>query len=415
MLHDKRTWLATLVAIAIFAGPGCDDDGASSPDAGSDGGVDAPQSEGGIDSAGTASLAGVIKDSAGVVVVNAQVVVGDKVGFSDQQGKYTVAGLAPGAAAIKVTRNWFKPLETNATIGVTGITSLDLVLEEIPLKVEPADQALADTYNKTFDWTKQTLSVAVMPRPTRRDFDNAVYFKNPALYRDTSMQTPVTPMPQIEITAGVAKNISFPLRSGSKMGQEAFDLTTIADAIKDTPLGPSEPAEFMMWTPVVNWLSEGDAAKSADLKAVTNAVRLQAWGTNAIRAQDLEKVYLDATGALWAKIVFAPYLQVGAGINDDDGDGQKEIYAKVTPALFPAEFAERLKTDYNVKTFTTHGLSKEVAKSLSELYSTTAAVVERFIGQPFEAAGVGTFQYPFVVLSHANGRQRNVILVGPAP
>ena len=38
--------------------------------------------------------------------------------------------------------------------------------------------------------------------------------------------------------------------------------------------------------------------------------------------------------------------------------------------------------------------------------------VVRFIGQPFDIPGLGTIQYPFVVLKHAGG-QENAILVGP--
>ncbi len=65
--------------------------------------------------------------------------------------------------------------------------------------------------------------------------------------------------------------------------------------------------------------------------------------------------------------------------------------------------------------FTTHGLSKEVTKSLNEIYSTaTAAQVERYIGEPIDLTGIGTIRYPFVVLRHAGG-QKNVILVAAGP
>ncbi len=170
----------------------------------------------------------------------------------------------------------------------------------------------------------------------------------------------------------------------------------------------------MMWAPLINWLSEGEAAKSADLKAAGVAVRQQNWGGNSLRPQEIEKVYLDATGALWAKVVFASFVQLGPGITDDDGDGLKEIYAKIAPAHYPSELIDKLKSDYIGKTFTTHGLSKEVSKSLNELYSTTGASVERYIGQPFEVPGVGTIGYPFVVMKHLSGH-KNVIMVSPAP
>jgi hypothetical protein len=111
-------------------------------------------------------------------------------------------------------------------------------------------------------------------------------------------------------------------------------------------------------------------------------------------------------------VIFAGFVQLGPGINDDDGDGAKEIYARIAPVHYSSAVIDKLAMEYGKTVFTTHGLSKEVVKSLNELYSTTAAQIERFIGQPFELPGVGTFKYPFVVLRHSGG-QKNVILVAP--
>ena len=83
-------------------------------------------------------------------------------------------------------------------------------------------------------------------------------------------------------------------------------------------------------------------------------------------------------------------------------------------AHYTSEIVNALVSNYTVATFSTYGLSKQVTKSLNEIYSTTGAQVERFIGQPFAVAGLGTFSYPYVVLKHAVG-QENVILVAPAP
>jgi hypothetical protein len=360
------------------------------------------------------ALAGTVKDGAGTPVSGAKVAVGAASVFSDVQGKYMLPGVAGGSAAVMVTRDWFKPLEAMVAVAATGVTSYDITLEEMPLRLDPADRTLAGSYASTFDWSKQAVSVAVVARPTRRDFDNAVYFHNPALFRDTSKEPPLTPSPAPDIAAGAARNLTFLVTSGKNQGQEALDLATIADALKDTPLGPNEP-EYMLWTPMINWLTEWDAAKAADLKAVGLAVRQQNWGGNAVRPQEIEKVYLDPTGnALWVKVVFADFMRLGAGINDDDGDGRKEIIARVAAVHVAPAILEKLSKEYGTTTFGTYGLSKEVAKSLNELYSTTAAQIERFIGQPFELPGVGTFSYPFVVLKHSGG-QKNVILVAPAP
>ena len=163
---------------------------------------------------------------------------------------------------------------------------------------------------------------------------------------------------------------------------------------------------------MLNWLTDWDPTKSADLKLAGVAVKQQNWGTNVQRPQELQRVYLDgANGVLWVEVVFAPFVQVGDGITDSDGDGYKEIFAKVDSRYVSQEILDKL-VGYGQTRYTTHGMSDEVTKALREIYSTTSAQVERFIGQPFDIPGVGTIQYPFVVLKHAGG-QENVILVGP--
>jgi hypothetical protein len=86
----------------------------------------------------------------------------------------------------------------------------------------------------------------------------------------------------------------------------------------------------------------------------------------------------------------------------------------VANAHYTAEIVNALVTNYTVTTFSTYALSKQVTKSLNEIYSTTGAQVERFIGQPFNVTGLGVIVYPYVVLKHAVG-QENAILVAPAP
>ena len=386
-----------------------------------DGGPDtgaAPDMGSGPDTAPAGrSVAGTVKDKDGLPVVGAQVIIAGVTTpevFSDAQGKYTAPVAAAGEATVLVKRGWFDDFTGKVTVAATGITPLDVTLPEKPLKIEPADRMLAETFAATFDWTKAPLSVTIIPRPTRRDFDNGVYFHNPALRRDTSMTAPLVPATPPLFEGAVGKNFTFKINSGPKMGTEVLDLTTVADAVGGTPLGATEPAEFMMWTPMINWLIEWDVGKAADLRAVGTAVQGQNWGGNAIRPQDIEKVYVDAQGNLWVKIVFAGFLQLGDTIKDDDGDGQKEVYAKIASTQYTKEIVDKLTMDYGKTLFGTHGLSKEVTKGLRDLYSMTGAQVEKTLGQPYEVMGLGTFMYPTLVLRHMNDK-KNVFLVAPGP
>jgi hypothetical protein len=415
---DARLFVAN--ACLALAALGCSNgtSGANPPlpDAAADAPAgEASPGEAGSEAPSAAGLTGIVTDSVGLPVVGAKVEVGGVSIFSDALGKYTLANLASGAVVVNVTQQWFQPVQQNLTLSVGAPTQWSVILTEMPLKVDPSDRSLANLYNQTFDWTKQTISIAIVETPTRRAFDNAVYFHNPALYRDTSATAPLAPSPLPTISAGVASNFTFPVLSGANQGQEALDLTTVVDSIQDTPFGATEPADFMMWTPMVNWLTEWDPAKSVSLKVAGLAVRQQGWGGNAVRPQEIEKVFVDpATNRLWVKVVFENFVQLGAGITDNDGDGRKEIYAAVADAHYTSEIVNALVSNYTVTTFSTYALSKQVTKSLNEIYSTTGAQVERFIGQPFAVPGLGTISYPYVVLKHAVG-QENVILVAPAP
>lgn len=420
------SFVVYLGAFAVLGGGwGCSGSGSTSPDVPADAAIadeagsvaevgPSPGEAGAGEAVGTASITGIVTDGLGVPVLGAKIEAGGASVFSDAQGKFTLSGLPTGKIPIRVTQSWFAPLEQAVEVTGPG-TPWNPVLNQMPLLVSPADRILVDAYNATFDWTKQTLSMAIAEAPTRCAFDNAVYLHNPALHRDTSTQALVTPAPQPQIVAGVASGFTFPVLSGANKGQEALDLTTIADSIAGTPFGPVEPTSYMVWKSMVNWLGEWNAAKTVTVKVAGLAVQQQGWGSNAIRPQDIEKVFVDpATGRLWVKVVFENFVQLGLGIADDDGDGRKEIYAALGDTHYTAEIRDTLVTTYMTVTFNTHGLSKQLSNSLNELYSTTAAKVEGYIAQPFTVPGVGAIAYPFVVLKHSGGQQ-NVILVAPGP
>jgi hypothetical protein len=358
------------------------------------------------------SLSGTVRDQAGVPVLGAKLQAGAASVFSDGQGHYALAVVDCGSLVLAVTRDWFQSAQLPVTTSAVGPTQLDITLTEMPLRLDPADLALAAAYQQTFDWSKQTLSITVAPTATRRNFDNAVYWHNPALYRDTSTQPSLAPSPLPTIVGGVAASFTFPIHGGANDGKEALVLASVVDAIAATPVAALEKTDYMLWTPMLNWLTEWDPAKSADLKMVGVAVRQQSWGTTAQRPQELGRVYLDRVNhALWVEVVFATFVQLGEGITDADGDGFKEVFARIDSTYATQEILDML-VGYAETRYATHAMSKEVTKALREIYSTTSAQVLRYIGQPYDIVGLGTIQYPFVVLQHAAG-QVNVILVGP--
>lgn len=400
----------SLLAVLLLAAPlACDDDPVVRPTDGST----AKEGTGGDGTGGGLKLTGKITDASGKPVESAKIELGGKQGFSGSDGTYTIDDPPVGAGKVTVTQDWFKEKkDVDVTVAATGATTLDIAIEAWPLKLDAADKTLADTYNQTFDWTKDKLTMTVMSSPTRKNLDTALYHKNPALYRDTSSEKQVDSKLTLANIAG-----KFATSSGPSTGTDALVPSTVKDAISGTPITSAEQADFMLFRPLLNWLTNWDQTtkKIEDISAVKSAVQQQAWGGNAVKPQRLEKVFLHSD-ELWVQIVFEPFVKVGSGITDKDGDGYKEIYGKLDPKLYTADLIKALKDDYVKTTYNTNGMSKQVNDALNELYSVTAAEVDTYIGQTYTLpSSKGTINYPFVVLKHsATGADvYQVLLTGP--
>lgn len=378
----------------------------------SDSSPSADQGPGMEASGGTASLSGFVRDPASVPVSGARVEVAPSASvYSDKDGRYQLTGLASGTATVKVSQDWFQPADQQVQLTANAAATLDITLTERPLQIDAADKTLAESYAKTFDWSKSKLSIAMISGPTRSRLDSAIYYQNPALYRDPTGKPQVVPATPPSIDTSGAKGFDFPLAGGAAKGEQALEPASIVDKLEATPLTDDEKSEIIMFRPMRNWLSSWDAEKSAELSNLSAAVQQQTWGASQPIPQTVDRAFLHGK-ELWVTIAFEPFVQVGAGVADDDHDGRPEVYARVSSKLYSDEILAKLRDDYLKRTFNTHGLSKEIGSSLNELYSTTAAQVLRHIGEPFEASGVGTIKYPFVVLQHSGGQQ-NVLLVGP--
>ena len=369
----KRLTILLGLWVLVLAASACGDD---TPDPAAD--------------AGLTGLTGTVKDPGGVPVSAVKVQAGGAMTYTDSDGKYSLTPVIPGAVTVKMTQGWFQAKQTSAVVKGAGLTGHDASMVEVPMKILAADRTLA---------------------PTRGALDLGLHYHNPALHRDTSKEKPLTPSPAPTIVSKQAKGFTFPGRSAPHKGTEVLDLSTLVDDIKDTPLTAAEQQQPMIFKPMRNWLVSWDATKAAGINAAGAAVRLQTWGSSAVRPQDMEMVYLHGK-QLWVKVVFEPFVTLGAGVSDTDKDKRKEVFARVNASLYTDEVIDKLEASYLAKTFNTHGMSKEIAASCDELYTTTGAQVARYIGQPYTMAGAGKVEYPFVVLKHTGGFV-NVLLLGP--
>lgn len=268
--------------------------------------------------------------------------------------------------------------------------------------VSSADLALAESYNKTFDWSKDKIAVRHLLGPTHSEADKALYFRNPGLYKDTSMEPQITPDPLPSLDPSPSGfDFALPDLAPNK-GQQLLDNTSIVDSLSDTAITSAEQASAPLWLPAVMiYLTvDWDSSKVLNLYYGNNAVKGQKWGSQdaTLPPQTIQHMYLH-DGEIWVEIVFEKYVSLGAGITDSDGDGYKEIYAKIDPAHYSSEVYDQLLNSYVTPKLSVDDLNSLIEnKILDDLYSDFDMEPKSGIGQAFDASGIGTFEYPFKVI-----------------
>lgn len=285
--------------------------------------------------------------------------------------------------------------------------------------VSSADLALADSYNKTFDWSKDKVAVRHLTAPTHSEADKALYFRNPGLYKDISMEPAITPDP-LPTLDPAPTGFDFALSDlAPNSGQQLLDNSSIVDSLSATPITAAEQANAPLWLPavMVHLTVDWDSSKVLNLYYGNNAVKGQKWGsdTATLPPQTIQHLYLH-DGEIWVEIVFENYLSLGAGITDSDGDGYKEIYAKIAPAHYTSEVYDELLNGYVTPKLSVADLNSLIDnKILDDLYSDFDMEPKSGLGETFEASGIGTFEYPFKVIQGASPKDDIfvVLLVEP--
>ena len=201
----------------------------------------------------TGTMLGTISDADSNPVGDAEVKVGDLTGTTDHTGAYTIADVPEGSATVEVKADWFEDKSEAATIVAGQDNTVDITLVTKALQVPEGDKAIAEAYNQTFDWTSDKLSITYIAPPTRANIDRGLYFRNPALFRDTSGESPVT-----------AGEWDFPIpENAPNEGQPAFEEGSIKDSICKTPLTLEERAQALLWEPAVKlFLAKWDRCDS---------------------------------------------------------------------------------------------------------------------------------------------------------
>lgn len=397
----KRMLVGWLVAILVGMGGACSDDSAGGADTSTGGG------DGGS-SSGTGSIEGVVKNKKDKPVGDTDVKVGSISVKADYQGIYAVKKVPAGKATVAFSADWYADKSASATVTAGKATSLDVTLDAKPLKLDSADEQTAKTFQQSFDWKKDTVSLAIVKEPTRRALDSAIWWLNPAFYKDKSKEPAVTPSPQPDVTSTGGDNFDFKLSGG----KQALVASSIVDTLAKSGISQSAQDAFLMWDPMLSWVLDWNGAKGDPLKKVQAAVREQQWGGKSLRPQSLQKVFLDG-GRIWVQISFEPFVKLGTGVTDSDNDGRVEIYAQLDTAHYDKTLYDKLVKDYVTPKLDTLGLKDALEDAVTDLYDRSNPSVLKPIGEPYQLpGGKGTIKYPFAVLKHAESGAINVLLVG---
>ncbi len=356
-------------------------------------------------------LSGKITTKAGYPVYNVKIEFDDVRGFTDINGKYVIDNPPEGDQLMTISHPWCgKPQEREVPIFRSGETSFNTTINPLPFKLTAHDKAISDTYAKTFDWRKSDLKISIIDSPTTRELHNAIFWNNPAYYRDTSAEQKLDSKLSVLDVSGVFIGKHEPF-----VGVDVLDNTTVHNSIAETPLTPKQIEQFMLFSPMFGYLSTWDTATDeiAGLGELRSVIEGKLWGKSAaLRPQHIGRVYIDGDD-LWVEIVFEPFV-VTTDISDSDNDGFQEIYARVNSKLVPHTMIQGLRANYCSKVHGYLEMAKVLDETITMLYSTSVVTIDSYIGTPYRLpSNLGMVEYPWVVLSHRGLHSaKQVLLLG---
>ncbi len=193
--------------------------------------------------------------------------------------------------------------------------------------------------NRRFHRTTSHVTIRKVVTPTLANLDHAAYVANP-LCGDPQRYTPKAPGRKIK-----PADCTF---GGFVSCQCA--------AVRSTPLTKAEIGRAMAWEPLVKKLWEH--FKADGFITIENAVFGQKWADSSVYVpyQKIAVAYMHGIGdstQLWVKIEFMPWVKFITDMRDEDRDGFKEIYGKLSlegiDAKLRSSLFDWMRSDYCAK------------------------------------------------------------------
>ena len=192
------------------------------------------------------------------------------------------------------------------------------------------DLATARALAATVDRTSSHAMVRAVEQPTRALLDVAAWDRNPIFH--------------YPLTDDLAAPAPVAALAGLSFGG-ALDSATVCDTIADTPLTEAERARPLAWQPLTKYLLERDYDRAAPLLIAGAPVSAESWGNDFARPLQQIALAFIHDDQLWVKVEFRPEVTwVPAG--DEDGDGCREVYARLALEPLAAELRALIADDY---------------------------------------------------------------------
>ncbi|MES1175523.1 MAG: hypothetical protein ABUL62_14470 [Myxococcales bacterium] len=199
-----------------------------------------------------------------------------------------------------------------------------------------AERADVHTLNRGYRRTQSQVWVRKVDRPTRAALDYAAYHAN-FMIADPEPESPIDP--------GQHPDTSHPFAGKIERGTLTSDFSKL-------PLSEAERGQPLAFAPLSEFLQARKVEGAGELAAVGAAVHDEKWGLSlpaGSSAQTLAELYLHRSGTgseLWAKIEFQPWFQPFSASPDQDGDGYRELYGRVSSAAASSDVVSAAQGEY---------------------------------------------------------------------
>lgn len=259
---------------------------------------------------------------------------------------------------------------------------------------DAGDLALAQALQASYERCASRVMVRVLSRTDRAALDYAAYDRNPMFH--FPLKDPLSAPLDAPVLHG--------LTSGGALVRD-----TIRDKLSETPLTDQELERPLAWTPLVKHLLEWNYDAAYSLLVIGSQVSGAKWGNDDL-VRPLQQI---ATGYLhgdeiWVKVEFRPEV-TWLPLTDEDGDGYREVYARMNAPGYPPELLAEIRGDYLSKPLTTEEMETYFFELASDWYqSLMTETLEPETTRPWpnahtepeivEALGGKSFASPFVVM-----------------